>query len=130
MPRRPRPPTRKHSGGITRRWRTTRKRSRRPRRKAHRRRSARGFARLQKIDDAPTYLGRSHSDFPAVGAKVYPAANPDHWNIDAILYQAADRTETWYFQNLYIDPNQPFDSGWLRDINIPGQDYRLAHILE
>lgn len=89
----------------------------------------RGYCILNKIGPEPTYYGESAAAGTRIGAEVWPTGAPPHWHVDAILFWEARPPAIWHFTNVWINPDLPFDSGLLRDINIPGQDYRFARIL-
>lgn len=63
-----------------------------------------------------------------VGAEVWPAAGAGLWNIDATLYYPGHVPATWNFTDIPVDPNKPFDTGLIWDVNIPGADYRRIRL--
>lgn len=90
---------------------------------------ASGYCLLAKTGPEPRYYGESAPAGTRIAAEVWATGTPPLWNVDAILFWEARAPVTWHFTAVTVDPDVPFDSGLLSNINLPGQDYRFARIL-
>ena len=90
---------------------------------------ASGYTVMPMIDPSPTYAGISPDAENRVGAHITPAGPANRWNVTATLYPPGHAPVNWYWNNVYIDPNRPFDTGLLKQIVIPGQDYQNVRIM-
>lgn len=90
---------------------------------------ASGYCVLAKTGPEPTYYGQAAPAGTRIAAEVWATGTPPLWNVDAILFWLTGPAIIWHFTDVPVDPQVPFDSGLLQDINIPGQDYRFARIL-
>jgi len=90
---------------------------------------ASGYVFLAKIGPGRTYFGISPGNYPAVGAHVAVGAGPDQWDISISYHDPPIGPFTHTWSNIWVDPLRPFDSERLTFVTIPGQDYRVAHII-
>lgn len=89
---------------------------------------AAGYTVMPMIDPAPIYEGISPPAANRVGAIIAPAATPNHWDVTATLYPPDHIPASWFWNNIYIDPTKPFDTGLLTRVVIPGLDYQHVRI--
>ncbi len=88
-----------------------------------------GYAVLDKVSSEPRYYGVSRPAPNKVGCEVYPAGPPNRWNVDCFILWQTDPPQTWNFVNVYVDPEVYWDTGLLRRIWIPLQDYQICRIV-
>jgi len=88
-----------------------------------------GYAILKKIDAAPSYYGRSAAQAAIVAAHITKVGPGPLWNVTATLNYYSHPTDTWWWFNVYIDPEKPFDTGLLTQTVIPLMDYQRVRIL-
>jgi len=90
---------------------------------------ASGYVHLDKTSSEPRYYGEAQGYIPKVAAEVWFTGTGNLWQVNAILLWEGRPPIVWPFTDVYVDPDEPFDSQLLSDVVIPLQDYRRARIL-
>lgn len=89
---------------------------------------ATGYTIMPMIDPTPIYDGISPEAPNRLRARIFPAGPPNQWNVEATLYPPSPTPGYWYWYNVYVDPTRSFDTGLLRHVIIPNQDYQNVRI--
>lgn len=91
---------------------------------------ASGYTQMPMIAPDPIYSGISPPADNRFAAMIGPAAAPNFWNVEATLWPPAHAPKSWNWTDIYIDPLKPFDTGLIRRVIIPNQDYQLVRIMQ
>lgn len=88
-----------------------------------------GYTQMPMTDPAPVYSGVSPDAPTRFGATIEPAGPTNVWKVTATLYPPAHAPQSWTWLHVEINPFQSFDTGLLRRVVIPTQDYQNVRIM-
>ncbi len=75
------------------------------------------------------YFGRSNPSDVRLEIRVAQPAPSPYWNITIWTYDPGAPAEDFTWNNVYVDPDKPFDTYLLSDIVEPGFDFRQARVI-
>jgi len=85
---------------------------------------------LSKLVGLPAYFGRSAGDEAWLEVSLERTDPTGYWKVTFDIYDPWRHPDTWVWDNVWVDPTKPFDTGLLQDPFIPGFDFRELMILE
>jgi len=88
-----------------------------------------GYTVMPMVAEDPIYSGISPAAATRFGATIQPAGPAGLWNVETTLYPPDHAPVWWFWNDVPIDPLRSFDTGLLRNVVIPGQDYQNVRIM-
>lgn len=83
---------------------------------------------MSKTGPGQTFEGISAPAETRIGCKIFPAGGLNLWTVEATLYFPGHVPAKWDIFDVYVDPQQPFNTGLLWKTWIPNADYYRVHI--
>lgn len=76
------------------------------------------------------YFGRSAPSGDRLELTFARQTNPDLWAATLAVFDSFRDPEVFFYPNIPVDPDLPFDSGRFGDVALSGTDFRVVQIME
>lgn len=85
---------------------------------------------LWKVIGSPAYFGRSPAAPHYLQLELLRTDPAGWWDFTFTIFEPDGTSGSMIYNNIFVDPAKPFNSGYVGDVHLPGLDFRTIYVLQ